>query len=267
MIQFLILLSVLGGTTYGKAPVEVDAYLGTLRREHPAFAARLAQVVQDGIGTPYSDGPLGEGSTGIYDTDPRIDLSRVDCVTFVEQSVALAQGKTFNDAETKLQQIRYVDGKITFATRNHFMVAEWIPNNTWCRDISTSLGVKTQSLTRNISKADFFKRVKAPDLGTGIPDHKVTIHYVPTDLAQEAESKLHAPTLIVFIGKIDWLFALHCGIYLPNTTGGGMLYHASSKAGKVVSVDLSDYVAGQATRYLGFTAYRIDPPAFSGSEK
>ena len=257
-----VLLVLAGPPLYQSSPAEVDTYLAALQRDKPDYVERIAQVVADSAGTPYHDGPLGEGPDAPYDRDPLIDLSRVDCVTFVEQCAAVAAGADFADVTARLQQIRYAGGQVDFATRNHFMVADWIPNNPWCRDVTAELGIPSESLTRTISKAEFFKRVDAEALGQDIADRDVTVDHIPIADAPAAEKRIKKPSVVVFIGKIDWLFALHCGIYLPDGHGGGALYHASSKAGKVTAVSFSDYAREQSNRYLGFTVYEIAPPAF-----
>lgn len=256
-----------GAPLHAQPPNGVDAYLKQLQQDKSDYLDRFCQVVVDSVGTPYHDGPLGEGPEGKYDPDPLIDLSRADCVTFVEQCAALAAGTDYADTTGKLQEIRYAGGAIDFATRNHFMVAEWIPNNAWCKDITTQLGVPAKRLTRTISKSDFFQLVKAPDLGQDIADRAVTISYIPIEAAGAAARAITKPSLVIFIGHIDWLFALHCGVYLPDAEGGGTLYHASSKAEKVVGVDLAAYAGEQSSRYLGFTVYEITPPTFGAAAK
>jgi hypothetical protein len=263
-LHCLFFLTAFAGMAYGDAPAEVDDYLASLHDGQDSYEARFEQVVRAGLATPYADGPLGEGEAGKYDRDPLIDLGRVDCVTYVEQCVALAQASSYVEATRTLQQLRYKEGRINFGTRNHFMLVDWVPNNPWCTNISTKLGLETREITRTISKADFFELVKAPEFGKDIPDRDVTITYVPSGEASMAEAAIQVPALVVFIGKIDWLFALHCGIYLPDGEGGGKLYHASSKSAEVVAVDLSDYVAGQASRYLGFTVYQVGAPEEPG---
>lgn len=260
----LCLLGASGSPLYAQSPAEVDAYLPALHESRQTFSEALRQVLLDSVGTPYHDGPLGEGPGAPYDADPIIDLSRADCVTFVEQSVALAMARDYASATAGLQQLRYAGGKVDYAQRNHFMIADWIPNNTWCRDISDTLGVPTATVTRTISKADFFRKVKAPDVGQAIPDRDVTVTYVPIAQAPGIVAALDKPALIIFIGHVDWLFALHCGIYVPpaDGSGPGALYHASSKAGKVAAMDLVAYAAEQSRRYLGFTVYEITPPVF-----
>ena len=258
-----ILLSGFGAAIYVQAPLETDAYLARLQGPESTFLQRLEQVIQDSVGTPYHDGPLGEGPQAPYDTDPLIDLSRVDCVTFVEQSVALASASTLAEATEELQDYRYKDGQVDFLHRNHFMLVDWTPNNPWCLESTAKLGIETKTVTRGISKAAFFRRVKAPELGQDIPDRDVTVTYIPIDRAKAVTEAIKKPSLIVFIGHVDWLFALHCGIFLPDGTGSGMLYHASSAAGKVAPMNLESYAASQSKRYLGMAVYEISDPSLS----
>lgn len=245
---------------YEQAPPEIDAYLTKLHAPDSTFQVRLEQVIADSLGTPYHDGPLGEGVGAPYDPDPLIDLSRVDCVTFVEQSVALASAPNLSAATEVLQGYRYKDGQVDFLHRNHFMLVDWAPNNPWCIETTADLGVETRKVTRTISKAGFFRRVKAPELGQAIPDRDVTVTYIPIDQAAALAKAIEKPSLVVFIGHVDWLFALHCGIYLPDGTAGGKLVHASSKAGKVAAMDLAEYAASQSERYLGMAVYEIREP-------
>ncbi|MBX3176967.1 MAG: DUF1460 domain-containing protein [Candidatus Hydrogenedentes bacterium] len=246
-------------------PAEVNAYLAALHAAHPDFLTRFKQIVADSAGTPYHDGPLGEGPGAPHDSDPLIDLTRVDCVTFVEQSAALAWGRTFPDVTDKLQHIRYAGGQIDFGARHHFLVADWIPGNPWCREITGALGIETATVTRTISRAEFFRKVKAPEVGQDIPDRDVSVTYIPIGQAEQLARTLDQPALIVFIGHVDWLFALHCGVFLPEGPGAGSLYHASSREGKVVRMDLGAYAAEQANRYLGMAVYAIAPTGPGGA--
>lgn len=238
---------------------ELDAYLAGLQGRESAFAERLADVAERTLGTPYANGPLGEGPGAPYDPDPLADFTRVDCVTFVEQSLALACSESREEAVGRLQRIRYRDGRIDFEARNHFMITDWFPNNAFCRDATGDLGVPTESLTRAISRKDFFQRVKAPALGQDTPDRTVTLKYVPRTEAAAAEAQLPSPAVVGFVGKTDWLFVVHCGLYLRDAEGRGRLYQASVPDKKVVSVDFEGYVA-QNDRFLGFVAYEIGDP-------
>lgn len=247
-------------------PAGVDEYVQQLQREHPTFEQRLTAVVHQSLGTAYADGPLGEGPDGAYDSDPLIDLARVDCVTFMEQSIALAVGTTYDEAFDRLQQIRYVDGVIDYEHRNHFFVTDWLANNPFCIEITGDLGAPTKQITRTISRKGFFERVNAPELGHTTADVSETLTIVPSKHVDDAEAAISSPAIVVFVGKVDWLFALHTGLFIPDADGGGTLYHASSKSGEVVAADLSDYVAEQRGRYLGIAVYRVTAPVQNPQE-
>jgi D-alanyl-D-alanine carboxypeptidase/D-alanyl-D-alanine-endopeptidase (penicillin-binding protein 4) len=266
LICLLSLVSVAGGgpAWAGYDPLQMDGYLRRLHRAEPRFEARLERVIRDMLGTPYFDGPLGEGPAGTHDTDPLVDFSRADCVTSVEQAIAAASAGNYMEMFDHLQRIRYRGGVIDFEPRNHFMITDWIANNTFCKPLTEELGLATEAVTRTISRKGFFERVKAPGLGLDTPDRSVTLRYIPSALAEEAEKAIPEPSLIVFIGKkVDWLFALHCGFFLRDERGVGRLYEASSKLGFMAELDLSDYVREQGDRYLGFTVYRVTDPAFT----
>lgn len=261
MLSLLIVyLSLAGTPLHEQSPEEVTGYLHCLQAERQPFEERLRRVVEDSIGTEYNGGPLGEGAGGAHDSDPLVDLTKVDCVTFVEQSVALSMAPDYPAMVEQLQTFRYRDGRINYEARNHFMISDWIRNNPFCTEITQDLGVDTQVLERTISKKDFFQLVKAPELGQATPDEIVQLAIVPTALTPQAEAQLPDTALVVFVGKVDWLFALHCGLYLRDNNGEGHLIHASSKAGAVTRTRLSDYMQQQENRYLGFTAYAVNEP-------
>ncbi len=248
-------------------PAELAAYLTEVHDAHRNFEGRFTRVVRDSAGTPYAPGPLGEGPDGQYDTDPLMDLSRVDCVTFIEQVAALAASRTYDEAHALLQRIRYKDGRVDYEHRNHFMISDWVASNrAWCREITGDTGTATKTVTRTISRRDFFDKVEAPDLGEETPDEKITLTYIPSAEAGAALDAIDAPTLVVFIGHIDWLFALHTGLLIPRDDGPPWLYHASSKAGEVAAMSLTDYLKEQADRYLGIALYRLEDPVWEEEE-
>ena len=143
MLAIVLLCVSLSGTPlYEQTPEQVSSYLQQMEKKELSFDQSLRQVVEDSVGTEYNGGPLSEGGAGAYDADPLVDLKRVDCVTFVEQSVALSIAPDFEEMVEQLQQIRYKNGKINYEARNHFMISDWIRNNPFCQDVTTQLGVK-----------------------------------------------------------------------------------------------------------------------------
>jgi hypothetical protein len=81
------------------------------------------------LGAPYRYGPLGEGPKARYDRDPIYRRDRFDCVTYLETVMAYALAESEAQSIPLLQQIRYKDGKIDFAHRNHFTFPQWLVEN------------------------------------------------------------------------------------------------------------------------------------------
>ena len=259
MTAFAIMLTATAVTPlYEMAPLEVDTYLRGLHAAEPSFAGRIIDIAQRSLGTPYHGDPLGEGPSGKVDQEPLMDLTRVDCVTFVEQTIALASSTTYLDALANLQRIRYRGSAVAFEQRNHFMTADWVVNNAFCRPISAELGVQSAKATRTIGRKYFFELKELPDCAAEAENPVLTLTYVPGERAAQAAAQLPSPALILLIGKVDWLFALHCGLHIRDDAGVSHLYHASSKSEAVVAVDFAEVFENTA-RYIGFAAYAIEP--------
>jgi len=237
----------------------LDSYLKALTARQPSFEARLVDISARSLGTPYTSDPLGEGPGGTVDKDPMMDLTRVDCVTFIEQTIALAASDSYKSAFDTLQKIRYKRGEVAFEKRNHFMIADWIANNTFCRDVSAELEVPTATVKRTMGRKHFFETKNLRDLAKKVTEETLELTYVPCAQASPAEKNLPSPALILFIGKVEWLFTLHCGLFIRGEDGKGRVYNASSTEGKVVASDFAPMFEN-TTRYLGFTAYRIGKP-------
>lgn len=87
---------------------------------------RLLGVSSRFLGTPYLLSPLGEG-TGV-DPDPTFRVDAVDCLTFVEETLALSLAREDGEVPTLLESIRYASTP-EYEDRNHLMEAQWLPNN------------------------------------------------------------------------------------------------------------------------------------------
>ena len=94
--------------------------IGLLQRaQYLSLTDRIAIVSAPFIGTPYGESPLGEGAPP--DKDPRIRYDRVDCLTFVETTLAMALAPDPTDLLPVLDDIRYSEGPPAFERRNHFV--------------------------------------------------------------------------------------------------------------------------------------------------
>lgn len=108
----------------GLTPQQRAALIATTA-ERP-LAERLLGMSEKFLNTPYVVSPLGEG--GGPDPDPTFRLDAVDCLTFVEQTLALSLARRDEDVARLLERIRYAQ-QPAYEDRNHLMEAQWLPNN------------------------------------------------------------------------------------------------------------------------------------------
>jgi len=217
-------------------PRRADRFIGELRRF---------------LGAPYQLGPLGEGPHDPIDPKPLLDLTRFDCVTLLETALARTLDAPQDSLAATLARIRYRDGRIAFLARNHFFVPDWIPANSWLvEDVTADIGrERTRSLTRTIGRQKFL-RAKGLSFPEYADEPEYTTDVIPAAAFPEAAARIREPLIIVFVGEVDWLFALHTGAVYRDAGGRLMLIHASAKRGVVAEEDLLAYLKGTG-RYLG----------------
>ena len=148
-----------------------------LRRIHQqaaSLAQRVEAVSELFLGVPYKLGSLGEGPDGEFDRDPLIRFDAFDCTTFVETVMALSLDSDLDSAVRTLQKIRYKDGQIGYATRNHFIELDWVPNNVragYLHDITSDVaGRNTVKVHKTISKRKWYLRKSLVSLEGGFTE-------------------------------------------------------------------------------------------------
>ena len=205
---------------------------------------------QSFLGARYLNSPLGEEVDP--DNDPLIRFDAFDCTTFVETVIS-------DNNLKKLNKIRYKNGQVDFLARNHFIETDWLQNNSdVVQNVSNRYGpVQVRSV--KIDKKSWFKKVH--NIETEFTPQVVDIEYIPY---KNAKNILPEKTLVVLFitdkpelrDKIGTdLAVVHMGLLLPN----GMLRHASSTQGKVVDVDMDEYIDNrtQDKTNLGITLVEI----------
>jgi hypothetical protein len=182
-----------------------------LRRTHeraPSFVEKVLAISERFLGTPYAFDPLGEGSAGGHDPDPTFSLKRVDCLTFIEQVLAMAHTSDLERAKRLLQRLRYDGGIIHFARRHHFAMSQWIPAN-------QKLGV-LQDITRELGGERVIEARKRIDestwkgrwrrwrrlLGTRAPRGEFRLPVLPIDAAIPLAEKMPAGAILSII-RVD----------------------------------------------------------------
>lgn len=204
--------------------------------------------------TPYREFTL----MGSKDMEEKlvVDLSGVDCFTFIDYVEAMRLAKSFKDFLKKLQRIRYRNGNVSFIDRNHFFT-DWIENNSdFVKDITVTVGeVRARSIKKFLNlKEDgsFFLD------GIGIKERN--IHYIPSHYVTEAfKDHIKTGDYTGIYTEEEGLDVSHVGIIIKRE-GVLLLRHASSKSNvrAVVDEDFFRYIEDKK----GIIVLRPEPVDF-----
>jgi hypothetical protein len=234
---------------------------------------RLVQMSERFLGTPYAVSPLGEGSG--KDPDPLIRFDAVDCLTFVEETIALGLSSSWEEVERLLTLIRYA-GEPVYAQRNHLMEAQWIPNNIQKGFLTTATRRYGGDLTHRVWK-EINQRTWASNrsrqlglTGAERPMGKYALSMVDLQNAPAIAPRVVSGTILAIVRE-DRAFSVtrvsHVGFVIQK---GRRTYlrHATRTFGKVVDEDLKTFLARNLKydkwKVVGISLYDVAaPPAGS----
>lgn len=238
--------------------------------------ARIDFLTQQFLDKPYITNPQGEGVGGEFDQAPLYRFDGFDCVTFVNNVLALALSRNLSEFQRKLLLINYYDGIARFENRFHFMSVDWNPKNqknNIVRDVTREIkDEKNNSIAEfaigEIDKPNWFLK-KAENETAGRADYLkrvakivrkefVSLPYLPLNKLFDANQNPkdyffnqipHAS--IIEIVRPNWnvkdkigtnLHVSHMGFAIRQSNGELFFRHASSEQKCVVEVLLSDYL-------------------------
>jgi hypothetical protein len=207
-----------------------------------------------------------------------INLTGLDCITFLESSLALARcikkGKTtFEDYSDELQLIRYRDGVIDkYPSRLHYF-SDWIYDNIKkgiVEDFSEKLGGKKIKFNLNFMTfySDKYKHLKEnPDFIPIIRKQEEEIslreyYFIPKDEVFSAEELIKSGDLIAITATTEGLDIAHVGIAVRMETGRIHMMHAPIINTKVQITEepLTDYLK-RHKRHSGVIILRSVEPS------
>ena len=229
----LLLASLLAATWSPPTDASLDALVHAVRSA--PLAERIERVSARFVGAPYRLGPLGEGAGHAPDPDPLWRWDAVDCVTFVEQVLALAESQSLGEAKHTLQRIRYAHGEVDYRDRNHLMEPAWIPNNTRKGFIAPSSKAVAGHDVR------YLWRRAPPRAGL---TREVALPYLPLRVALAHQDQIPSGT-IFFVAREWWHevpdHVTHLGLLIRKD---GKLYarHASSDHHRVIDVPFARFL-------------------------
>lgn len=198
------------------------------------------------IGKPYKLGPTGESYLDYVDKKPLLNMDSVDCMTYVEHTLAMALAPHEDSLFSVLRRIRYKNGKVGFLTRKHYMIDDWVGEGKFAKIIPMEGDVVE---TRTMPKVDFFKSHGLRYVVDGVEsaDKPMKLRYLPYNKACRWAGEIYrGPMMVVgigFVGKSEKIDVTHTGFVILRPGKYPVLRHASSARGMVVEVPLDEYLA------------------------
>ena len=232
----------------------------------------VAETGKHFLGTPYVNYTLEVREP----EELIVNLRELDCVTFVETAIALAQcikaGKAdFDTYCDNLRKLRYRGGKLhDFTSRLHYF-SDWIADNEamgLVQDQTAAFGGLPYPISVNLmsTKPQNYRQLKAnPEMIPilkEIEDNVIsrrTMAYIPQGQADSVGAGMTSG-LVVGTTTGQKMDVTHCG-FLIVTNGKPYFMHASSTEKKVVITDitLQEYLESKRTMN-GFMAVEVLAP-------
>lgn len=217
---------------------------------------RVSYIARFFLQTPYKSNTLNVTKKEL----PVINLRELDCVTFVENVLALSYLPAYNQdyQETFVENIiklRYREGKIEdYTSRLHYS-SDWLyemGKQHFLTDLTQFAGgirfyPRVSYMSQNsklyppLQDKKLLEKIKS--IETEI--NKRTYYYIPKDKVSEAYSKIKDGDIILITTNIGGLDTSHLG-FAYKKDGKTWLLHASSKGKKVMISEqpLQEYMAG-----------------------
>lgn len=227
----------------------------------------IIKVGLEFLGTPYVGGTL----EGVPETC-KYDLSGLDCVTFYENSLAIARvikkGElSLQDFEKELTFLRYRNGYIIdYASRLHY-TTDYFQNNVqkgiWTDVTQKISGEKFEKIINFMStntqyydalKYDSVMKDKIVDIENYL--NNMERFFVPKNKVANIENFIKTGDIIGITSSVKGLDYNHTGIAFRDEKGVLRFLHASSTENKVIiDLRLSDYLQN-TKKHTGISVVR-----------
>lgn len=243
----LLLAAALAGTDVSPGAVPPDLAETARAVRHAPLPERIASLSAALVGRPYRRDPAGEGVGP--DPDPLANYDAFDCLTFVEEVLALALALDPSGAAEVRHALRYGGGPAEHARRRHVMELQWLPGalaDGWLVDATSRYGA-TVARARTITLASWEGWPGLAQVGLAadaMPTGEARLEVLPLALALDAAPRI-APGSVVAVVRRDrpdqpvWI--THVGLVV----GPDRFRHASAASAdrKVVDTSLSTYLS------------------------
>jgi hypothetical protein len=207
-------------------------------REASAVASipeRISFISSAFLGTPYRESTLigGKDEAEVL----VIDLTSMDCFTFIDYVEAMRLSSSFVDFRGHLRKVRYKRATIAYGMRRHFFT-DWRYTNR-VKDVTREIGArKAVRVAKTLNR-----KADGSLILSGIPEKERSITFVPSILVDSrATADLRTGDYAGIYTEAEGLDVSHVGIVIRD--GGRLLLrHASSIQRKVLDQDFLPYIS------------------------
>ncbi len=127
---------------------------------------RIAYFGELFLGAPYVNGPQGEGEDAEFDQSPLYRFDCFDCVTYVNNVLALSFSNNTLEFKHNLLKLNYYDSKPEYQNRFHFMSIDWNSQNqknNFLRDMTADIAEPEYAIGE-IDKPNWFLKRSLDDI-------------------------------------------------------------------------------------------------------
>jgi len=195
--------------------------------------AAIARLAESFLGSPYLAGSLdGAGPEQL-----RLDLTRFDCMLFIEQLLALSLSDSFDQFVEHTRDLRYRDGRVSYCTRQHYF-HDWVRSaqsqnllettSGWPGEITRSLPLNFMSeqrqLYRPMQSEELFDCIRRRE-----ESRQVVQHYVPLHAIESVLPRIQSGDLFAIATRIEGLDVSHTGVLVREGSSVDAIHAAPGR--------------------------------------
>ncbi|MEN8137147.1 MAG: N-acetylmuramoyl-L-alanine amidase-like domain-containing protein [Bacteroidota bacterium] len=215
------------------------------------------------LNTDYDLECVGDGPYSQYEPWPLVNMEKTNCMSLCEHVLALSISDSWDNFFNNLQKIRYNDGIIGIKSRNHYTMADWLPENNWLlKDVTKEVGKEyTANVTRNISHKKFFSKKGFLNLNYVKDDRELNIDYIKLEELHKVVDRLEVGDIAVLIYREkEDIFAAHMVMVMVKN-GEKVIREATTSVMSTIDTEISEWIRVKQEksnkRYIGISVIRI----------
>jgi hypothetical protein len=270
IFSYLLILVVITGVFaqehkqfYQMTNDEINDVIIKTSKTNLTITEKMNQLSELFLGMPYNFKCVGDGPYALMEPYPLVNFKETNCMSFCEHVLALSISDSWDNFFNNLQHIRYKDGLIGMKTRNHYTMADWLPQNSWLlEDAANEVATEhTKSVTRTISHQKFFAAKGMTDMSHVLPDRTIKVNYVPMDVLDQVQDKLKTGDILalLFADKDD-IFSAHM-LMVVQRDGKKIIRESSNSKMSTFDTPIQEWIKAKQEmnpqKYLGVAVMRV----------